>query len=326
MNVLLIDVDSTIPNIALGKLSMYHKLKGDTVDLNSLSISYYPHKNKHTFVNTSNYEIVYVSAIFKNTIQHVVLPNMNNFITGGTGFEEFNTLPEEVENLEVDYSLWPGNNISYGFITRGCIRHCAFCVVPKKEGMIRKVSDWQNIVKHKSVKFLDNNILALDGHKEIIKDLNNNNIKYQFNQGLDIRLIDDTNAKLLSEAKYIGEYVFAFDDISLMNVIKLKINILNKYITGTWRLKFFVYMHPDMELSNIIRRIMWLRENKYLAYAMRNIECWSSKNKEFYTDIASWCNQVQCFKALTFEQFLPLRHVNNKVRVSTSLELWRNNQ
>jgi hypothetical protein len=56
MNILLVDVDSKIPNLALMKLSAWHKAKGNQVVLQKLGISGYPGKKKPVTVDTTGYD------------------------------------------------------------------------------------------------------------------------------------------------------------------------------------------------------------------------------------------------------------------------------
>lgn len=320
MNILLIDVDSKIPNIPIMKLSTYHKNNNDNIEFKQLNIQYYPsRKNKIQYIKTENYDIVYCSIVFNNTLKYLRFSNINNVIIGGTGYSLKIKLPEYIENLYPDYSLYPNNDTSYGFITRGCIRNCYFCVVPKKEGKLHKVNNISDILYHKKIKFLDNNILAYKNHYEILNELIDKNIKCNFNQGLDIRLLNEKNSYLLSKLNYMGEYVFAFDDWSYIKTIESKLKLL--YWRKPWQIKFFVYCDKNMELKNIINRINWLKENKCLPYIMRNLNCWDSINKEFYIDIAAWCNQPAFFKKMTFEKFLNERHTK-KDRIENSLKLY----
>jgi hypothetical protein len=243
-------------------------------------------------------------------------------VFGGTGVDLTTCLPDEIENCDPDYSIYPLCDTSYGFITRGCIRSCSFCKVPRKEGYIRRVASVESIVKHKKVKFLDNNILALPEHKEILTELVSKKIKCQFSQGLDIRLVDSENSRLLSKMNYLGEYIFAFDNWKYKTLIEQKMELLS------WRkpyqLKFFVYVHPGMELSDTVKRIMWLKENQCLPYIMRDISCWKSKYSNFFTDLASYCNQVHVFKKMEFWEFLEKRHTNI-ARILNSKRLWNEN-
>lgn len=122
-----------------------------------------------------------------------------------------NTLPKIIEKLQPYY--YPYETVSYGFITRGCIRNCYFCKVPKYEGKLRFNNKVSDIVKHKSAVFLDNNILAYDKCIEVFKWLYEHKIKCDFNQGLDFRLLTAEKLFWLARLQYMNVYHFAFDDI-----------------------------------------------------------------------------------------------------------------
>lgn len=318
MNVLLVDADSIIPNIALMKLSTWHKRNGDCVELVKANLPYFPNREKKPFIVKTS-DKTYCSIVFEGNKPFIV---GHNIIFGGTGVDLTTTLPDEVEKCDLDYSIYPYNDTSYGFITRGCIRNCSFCKVPKKEGYIHKVADVDDIVRHKKVKFLDNNFLAFPQHKEILAELISKKIKCQFNQGLDIRLIDNENSTLLSKLNYHGEYIFAFDNLKYRTVIEEKMLFLS------WRkpfqLKFFVYIHPDMELNETVRRIVWLKENQCLPYIMRDLSCWQNEYSDFFVDLAAYCNQVHIFKKMEFSQFIERRHTNTE-RIVSSKRLWNDN-
>ena len=322
MKILLIDADSTIPNLALMKLSTwYKKMYSATVILKRLNIPYYPNKAK-TFhnINTEGYDLSFCSIIFEGSEKYV---KGENIIYGGSGVLPAVYLTKEIDECEPDYWLYSYEYVadtSYGFISRGCIRHCSFCKVHVLEGNIIQVSTIDKIVKHSKVKFLDNNFLALPNHEELLNELIDKNIKCQFNQGLDIRLVTESNSKLLSQLNYFGEYIFAFDNITYKQNIKKQLKLLN------WRkpfnFKFFVYIHPDMNLKETKERILWLKRNKCLPYIMRDVTCWSSEYEKFYTDLAGYCNQVFAFKKLSFIKFLKRRHTSNS-RIERSFELWK---
>lgn len=321
MSILLIDTDSTIPNLALMKISTYCKNLGYNVSLKKLNLNYYPNrKNKVTDIDTSHYEYIYCSSVFNDNSKYVIGENIEH---GGTGYDYTKQLPEYVESCEPDYSLYPQNDISYGFISRGCIRKCSFCQVWKKEGYIKQVSSIKDIIKHNKVKFLDNNFLALPNHLELLNELGSyKNVKMQFNQGLDIRLVTKENSILLSNLNYLGEYIFAFDNISYESVILSALELMKW--RKDWQFKFFVYVNPEMSLYDTVYRINRLKELKCLPYLMRDSLCWGSMYEEFYTDLAAWCNQVHCFKKMTFYEFLKRRHTNN-TRIMQSSRLYKNN-
>ena len=317
MNILLVDTDSTIPNIALCKLSYWHKKQNDNVDFIKLNIPYYPNRKKPTYnIDTLKYDKTYCSVIFDGNIDYI---KGDNIIFGGTGYSLKTKLDDEIENCQLDYSLYSENNISYGFITRGCIRKCKFCKVPEKEGYIRQVNTIDNIVRHEKVKFLDNNILALPNHLEILEELAQKRIKHQFNQGLDIRLLTEENSEVLSRLNYLQEYIFAFDSWSYKNIIEEKLKLL-KWVRN-WGLKFFVYVHPNMKIEETVHRIEFLKERKCLPYIMRDISCWNSENNDFYVDIAAWGNQPNLIKKMSFREFLRKRH-KNKDRIEKCAKLY----
>ena len=317
MKILLIDADSVIPNIPLMKLSTYHKAKNDELDFIKVGLPYYPNRKKKVYIPPFGYDRIYCSVVFEGNKKYI---QGDSIIFGGTGVDLRTNLPDYIEGLDCDYSLYPDNKFSYGFITRGCIRECNFCKVPEKEGHIRQVNNISDIVRHKKVKFLDNNILAYPGHKDILVELIDKGIKCQFNQGLDIRLIDKENSILLSELNYLDEYIFAFDSWSYIDIISKKLDLLS------WRkpfgIRFFVYVHPNMKLSDTVKRIEWLRGEKCIPYIMRDISCWQSEYRDFYTDVASYCNQVGLFKHIEFEEFLFRRYPKNLFRVRKTLDLY----
>jgi len=321
MKICLIDADSTIPNLALMKLSTYHKNKGDEVTLLKAKLPYYPNRKKKYFNVPDGYDTIYCSVVFDNNKDFI---GGDNIIFGGSGYSLDINLPYNIENLLPDYSMYPDNDISYGFLSRGCIRNCKFCIVPRKEGGIKQVSTINDIVRHKKVKFLDNNFLALPNHKQLLKELIATKVKCQFCQGLDIRLVDEENSKLLSKLNYInGEYIFAFDDISLSSLIDKKLKLLDW--RKPFRFKFFVYCHPDTGLKDICERIEWLRSRRILPYVMRDISCWESEYSHFYMDISAYCNQPNFFKRTSFIEFLHIRY-KNKDRIEYSNKLYEDNK
>ena len=128
MKVLLVDVDSKIPNLALMKVSTYYKSKGHEVGF-----------------NVTDPDLVYASVIFKKN-RHLVdglrflYPNALIDI-GGSGFDLKKTLPKSIEECSPDYDLYPNSDRYLGFTTRGCIRSCPFCIVRRKEGLFHRVYD-----------------------------------------------------------------------------------------------------------------------------------------------------------------------------------------
>ena len=203
MHIGLIDVDGhNFPNLALMKISAWHKAQGDTVEW---------------CLPLNKYDIVYQSKVFDETYSKDIsfVPQADKVIKGGTGYGLDNKLPDDIEHTYPDYSLYPEltKDTAYGFLTRGCPRGDKFCVVPKKEGRCsHKVADlsefWQG---QKYIKLLDPNILACKEHLNLLQQLVDSNAYVDFTQGLDIRLTNEKNVNLINQIK-VKEIHFAWDN------------------------------------------------------------------------------------------------------------------
>ena len=304
MRILLVNVDSRW-NMAIRKMYNYFRREHD-VEMIDLGFSGYPH-NRKKVIDGTGYDKVFVSNIFDINKDRVTVKNCADVQFGGIGSNNpHRQLPCEIEATEPYY--FADEDTSYGFITRGCIRNCWFCKVPKFEGKLKEYNAIESIVKHKKVKFLDNNILAYPKHMEVFQwCLDHPEIRVEFNQGLDFRLVNDENLEALSKLNYMGEYIFAFDEPKYQPLLEKKLALMKKYVSTPWKLKFYIYYHPSMDLKQLWERVEWCRERECLPYIMRDIACWDCDNKNFLIDYAAYCNQPGMFKKVSFADFLPKR-------------------
>lgn len=352
MNILLVDVDSTWPNMAICQLYAYHLKQGDTVTLHKMNLEGYP-TNKPKQVDACGYDRTYVSVVFSYNAEKFEITDCKDVQVGGSGIDLDTELPPEVASQPLDYKIYSEyiqenfsdkpkrlarelknlNEYVYDFMTRGCIRNCGFCIVPKKEGGLRLVKEVSDILENpsyspeKTIMFMDNNFLAYSGHMEILQELVDRQVRCCFSQGLDIRLLNKDNAQLLDQLNYRGEYTFAFDDVKLLPVITRKLELL-KEIDFKGRLRFFVFVSPEFTtIEDDMFRIRFLRERGILPYVMRHYTCWESENKYFYTDVAGWCNMPTAFKRVSLEDFLfnqvsGPRRKSNLPSLQRSVDLW----
>lgn len=271
MKIGLIQIDGKMPNLALMKLAQFHKQKGDDVrivDLSSLKIDKW-----------------YGSKIFM----------------GGSGYDIKQNLPSEIEALVPDYEKF---NIDYslGFTSRGCIRDCGFCIVREKEGIQRDVDmDW---IKHDKVILWDNNFLASPKWKEKLQFFIDNEMKVSFNQGLDIRLIDDEKAEMLSKVKYYDRnfsrrcIYFAFDNIGMKDIFIEKMNILTKYIKP-YKIMVYFIVGFDSKFDEDMERFKIMRELGVDPFAMPFKD---SKKDKKVLDFCRWVNK-RIYKVCEFENY-----------------------
>jgi hypothetical protein len=214
MKIGLIDVDGhNFPNLALMRIAAYHKAQGDSVEW---------------WWGFDHYDIVYMSKVFSDAYSPDVEEPLNadKVIKGGTGYcittdggrETFDpakniALPAEVEQMKPDYSIYPQYDFAVAMTSRGCPRGCGFCHVGAKEGRASvKVADVTDFwTGQKRIEVLDPNITACRDKRDLFAQYKATGAQIVFNQGLDIRLINDDDIADLNEMK-VGEIHFAWDD------------------------------------------------------------------------------------------------------------------
>ena len=279
------DADNTdFPNLALMKLSAWHKAQGDTV---------------RWWAAMEPYDRVYSSKVFTFTPECRYLPE--NTIKGGTGYGIYDELPPEIDAMFPDYSLYPDCDHAIGFLTRGCIRKCPWCIVPTKEGMIRPYMTWQEVKRpdKRDIVFMDNNVLASPHGISQMVDMIGKDVRVDFNQGLDARLIDDDVANILSKLKWIKFIRMSADTDAMLDVVLKVIDKLKQHGVKPW--KVFVYvLVQDVESAE--RRAIALRDVGANPFAQpyrdftNNIEPTQEQR-----DLARWVNHKAIFK--TCERF-----------------------
>ena len=179
------------PNLCLMKLSAYHKARGDTVEWHD---------------GRKRYDLVYMSRVFTDTYSkdYAGTVHADRIIRGGTGYGLDNKLPDEVEHICPDYSLYPQfAGTAYGFLSRGCPRGCGFCIVGQKEGRksiaVADLSEfWHG---EKEIKLLDANLLACPDWERLLRQLEESGANVNFVQGLDVRLITPEKVEALNRIK-----------------------------------------------------------------------------------------------------------------------------
>ena len=243
----LIDYDGKIPNLALMRLSTYWKNKGAHVQL------FKGHRIPEMFDNPDK---VYISCLFRwnhsNALECTYQWN-GKAIIGGTGVDEKIQLPKEMQQCSPDLSLYPSTQ-AIGFISRGCNRKCLWCIVPTKEGKLHRVSTAKEIVRRfKEVKFLDNNFLALSDCQKDLQWLSRQNIKIDFNQGLDARLVTLELAELLSACQWISGPRFSCDSEYQLQSIEKTIKLFDKIGYNIKKITIFVLIGFHSFQSDIQR-------------------------------------------------------------------------
>ena len=292
MKIGLIDVDEAsfgrakYPNLALMKLSAWHKAQGDEVDW---------------WWGFDEYDRVYMAKVFDETYtQDMDEPiNAREIIKGGTGYSMDSRLPDEVEHIYPDYSLYPKltRDKAYGFLTRGCPRGCHFCIVADKEGRRSyKVADldewWRG---QKNIVLMDPNLLAYKGHQELLEQLIESKAWVDVNQGFDCRLLTEDNIALINQVK-LKEIHFAWDymheEKAVLRGLEMYRRLARRKPHGAYG-TVYTLVNYDTTMEENLYRIYTLRDMGYNPYVM--VFDKPNAPKEI-RDLQRWCNNRKVFK------------------------------
>ena len=294
MRIGLIDVDgqSGFPNLALMKLSAWHKAHGDSVEWYEPLFAVEP------------FDKVYMSKVFTFTQDYQYPINAHEIMRGGTGYKLYDrNLPEEIEYTFPDYSIYQKCDYAVGFLTRGCVRKCPWCVVPKKEGWIHAVNTWQNIKRPDSrdIVFLDNNVLASDHGIAQIEDMIGKNVRIDFNQAMDARFVTPEIAKILSKVKWInGTLRFACDSSPMIPIVTRTAKLLAENGVKPYRL--FVYtLIQDIDES--LARIKAMDEIGVIPFAQPYRDFNGGEPTDEQKRLARWCNNQAVHRTTKFEDY-----------------------
>ncbi len=285
MKIHLYDCDKTnFPNLALLKLSAWHKARGDSVIWN---MPLFPA------------DLNYSSRVFTWSNK----PPPGDYLMGGYVDSQM-TLDDEIEHTCPDYN---GMNYSLGYLSRGCIRTCKTCIVPDKEGMIQPHSKPEDFIRHKEVVLMDNNWLASPRWESDYEYLKCNAIRVDFNQGLDARLVDMGVAKRLVNLDFVQlpqmnwKWIrFACDSDEQKEPLKKAVAAIR---SCGYKHDFFVYVLIE-EIEDALDRIEFCRSLDLQPFAQPYRDKTGKVNSEF-AHLARWCNHKAIFKSIKWEDYKP---------------------
>ncbi len=285
MRIGLYNIDSKMPNIALMKLSAYHKAQGDQV-------------NWYSPIEAALFDKVYASSIFTYSDKSYIT---DDIICGGSGFDLTTILPQEIDDSELDYTLYPDFKQAIGFLTRGCIRQCDFCIVSEKEGKIRPYRDIEQVARdRKEAILLDNNVLACDHGLKQIEKIIDMKLKVDFNQGLDARLIDNDIAKLLSKVRWLKPVHLACDSVAMIEPVRQAVELLRWYNCTPRRYAVYV-MAKD--LNSAIERVKYLKGINVDPFVQPFINKNGDEPPKILKDFTRFVNRSAIFHTTTWEQY-----------------------
>lgn len=302
MNIGLIDVDGTrFPNLALGKIAAYHRSLGDSVEW--VEPMYW------------DYDRVYKSKVFTFTPDTKRVFSCE-VVKGGTGYDIHSVLPDVIDHLQPDYSIYPGidNKTAYGFLTRGCPNHCKWCIVPLKEGNVHPYMDIDEITiggRRTNITLMDNNVLASDYGIAQLEKVADKGYRIDLNQGNSARLVNDEIAGLFARIRWIGSMIrFAADTPRQIAEVDDAMARIDRYreALGKKPAQYLVYTMIDGDIDECYERLTYWRDNKRMRIVAQPFRDFNNPKQiipQWQKDMAHWANRRELWASCDFKQFKP---------------------
>lgn len=292
MRVAIEQVDGKWPNLALAKLAAWHVARGDAVDW------YSPLEGA---------DLVYASQVFTYSEPSTYLPP--DTIWGGSGRDLVTRLPDDVETMRPDWSLWdnwsPPWESDMGYSTRGCVRRCPFCNVREKDGDLRVVAEFGDLWNGRdTLVLLDANLTAapVEHFTKLCDDATREAVTLDFSQGLDARLLTAWHAIVLARSRTTRRMHMAFDSVSDEGAVREAIQVMSFAGIPAHRLVFYVLIGFDTSEAEDLYRVELLRSLGADPFVMP-----FDRTDDYQRRFARWVNRKELFKSCTFAEYRPSR-------------------
>lgn len=301
VRVAILDVDGhNFPNLALMKIARWHRMRGDSVE--------------HYTPLFGHYDRVYMAKVFTHTPDYLYpVTGAKQIVKGGTGYDFKSALPDEIDHVQPDYSVYPfvDRHTAYGFLTRGCCNRCPWCIVPRKEGMVKPYMDVDDIAieGRTSLILMDNNVLSSSFGLQQIEKIAAKGYRVDFNQGLDARLVTTEIAKLLARVRWLRNIRFGCDTQMQVEQCEQAMALIDSYSSRPNEYLLYTMIYGNIE--ECYNRISHWRDAKFrsrvICQSQPMIDFSQKHNAipQWQRDMARWSNRRQIYKTTDFKDFRP---------------------
>ena len=304
MRVRLTQIDGSLPNLALMKLSHWHKSQGHEVVLT---------REIQPSLFEPQYDKVYGSAIFKFSQERLMRFQREwpQALVGGTGTPYPWTVEEVVgsEYEHYDYSGYPDVDYSIGFAQRGCRLKCRFCVVPSKEGRPRSVNTirdiWRGDPWPRKLHILDNDFFGNPMWRDRVAEIQDGDFRVCLSQGINVRLINEEAAAALAsieyrDTKFVRRRLYtAWDNAKDEAVFFRGVDMLET--AGIPPSNLMAYMLVGYDKSEDWPRI-WHRFNKMVARGIRPYPMVFDRARQDLCAFQRWVN-TGLYRVIPWNEF-----------------------
>lgn len=289
MKIGLVDVDGhNFPNIALMKIASWHRLQGDTAEWA------FPFEH---------YDRIYISKVFTFTPDDRTAYQCPEIRRGGTGYNIKSKLPDEIDHHNgLAYDLYPQHEFSVQIYSRGCIRHCPFCLVHDKEGMLHPVEPMEWNPKAKWIEVLDNNFFANPEWQDAVKNLREQNLPIKFH-GVDIRIMNEEQAAAINSLRLKG-YVHIAWDLPQIDLTQ-QLETFTRYVKP-YKIACYVLVGFNSTPAQDLYRLRTLKRIGILPFVQPFRDYTNSREPTQYEkDLGRWANRAWLFKTMDFLDYEP---------------------
>lgn len=316
MKIGLIQIDGTLPNLAVMQIAAYHREVGDDIEfvrLNAHRLRGKQRKKSFEVGLFDSFDKVYASVLFSFNLDLLadIKRAFPGVISGGTGIDYDNRLPVQIASIDPGnaWFLYPEFQSHLGFSMKGCRYKCDFCGVPIKE----PGKPWSNASIAEVMTnpnggdrliLLDNDFFGGPNWKANIEEIIRLQLKVSFCQGLNIRIITEKQAEMLAETKFHNatftkrQVTFAWDRMFDEHLIKRGLERCAKAGIRYDEMAFFLFVGHNTTEAQDLYRIEFLDALGCDPFVMPK-----DRSDPYQNRIARWVNQKAVFNTVKWQDY-----------------------